>query len=77
MSIGFGVGDFIAARQLTTKIRKQLVDAPSEFKELIISENPSMKGKAFVINAHFSSLIESETFQMRFGILWTSYPIET
>jgi hypothetical protein len=32
MSFGFSVGDFIAAIELTNKIRKEFVDAPSQFK---------------------------------------------
>ena len=32
MSFGFSVGDFIAVIELTNKIRKEFVDAPSQFK---------------------------------------------
>ena len=32
MSFGFSVGDFIAAIELANKIRKDFVDAPSQFK---------------------------------------------
>jgi len=32
MSFGFSVGDFIAAIQLANRIRKEFVDAPSQFK---------------------------------------------
>ena len=31
MSFGFSVGDFITAIQLASKIRKEFVDAPSQF----------------------------------------------
>jgi hypothetical protein len=34
MSFGFSVGDFIAAIELTNKIRKDFVDAPSQFKAI-------------------------------------------
>lgn len=34
MSFGFSVGDFFAAIQLANKIRKEFVDAPSQFKAL-------------------------------------------
>jgi hypothetical protein len=34
MSFGFSVGDFIAAIELANKIRKQFVDAPSQFKDI-------------------------------------------
>jgi hypothetical protein len=36
MSFGFSVGDFIAAIQLANRIRKEFVNAPSQFK--IISD---------------------------------------
>ncbi|OBT72106.1 hypothetical protein VF21_09194 [Pseudogymnoascus sp. 05NY08] len=32
MSFGFSVGDFIAAIELANRIRKEFVDAPSQFK---------------------------------------------
>jgi hypothetical protein len=32
MSFGFSVGDFVAAIELANKIRKEFVDAPSQFK---------------------------------------------
>ena len=32
MSFGFSVGDFIAAIEFANKIRKEFVDAPSQFK---------------------------------------------
>jgi hypothetical protein len=34
MSFGFSVGDFIAVLQLTNDMRKQFVDAPSQFKAI-------------------------------------------
>jgi hypothetical protein len=34
MSFGFSVGDFLAAIQLVTKIRKEFADAPSQFKDI-------------------------------------------
>jgi hypothetical protein len=34
MSFGFSVGDFIAAFELANKIRKEFVDAPSQFKAI-------------------------------------------
>ena len=34
MSFGFGVGDFIAVIELAKKIRKDFVDAPSQFKDI-------------------------------------------
>lgn len=34
MSFGFSVGDFVAVYQLANKIRKELVDAPSQFKDI-------------------------------------------
>jgi hypothetical protein len=34
MSFGFGLGDFIAAAQLADSVRKQFVDAPSQFKAI-------------------------------------------
>lgn len=34
MSFGFSVGDFIAAIELANKIRKEFVDAPSQFKAI-------------------------------------------
>jgi hypothetical protein len=33
MSFGFSVGDIIAVYKLTSKIRKEFVDAPSKFKD--------------------------------------------
>jgi hypothetical protein len=34
MSFGYGVSDFIAVLQLANNIRKQFVDAPSQFKAI-------------------------------------------
>ena len=34
MSFGFSVGDFITVLQLASNIRKQFVDAPSQFKQI-------------------------------------------
>ena len=34
MSFGFGIGDFLAAIKLANKIRKEFVDAPSQFKAI-------------------------------------------
>jgi hypothetical protein len=34
MSFGFGVGDFLAVIQLANKIRKEFVDAPSQFRDI-------------------------------------------
>jgi hypothetical protein len=34
MSFGFSVGDFIAVIELANKIRKEFVDAPSQFKAI-------------------------------------------
>ena len=34
MSISFGVGDLIAVYQLANKIRKEFVNAPSQFKDI-------------------------------------------
>lgn len=34
MSFGFSVGDFIAAIELASKIRKEFVDAPNQFKAI-------------------------------------------
>jgi hypothetical protein len=34
MSFGFSVGDFIAVIELANKIRKDFVDAPSQFKAI-------------------------------------------
>jgi hypothetical protein len=34
MSFGFSVGDFIAAIKLANRIRKEFVDAPSQFKAI-------------------------------------------
>jgi hypothetical protein len=34
MSFGFGVGDFVAVFELTSKIRKEFADAPSQFKAI-------------------------------------------
>jgi len=34
MSFGFSVGDFITAIELANKIRKEFVDAPSQFKAI-------------------------------------------
>ncbi|KAH6705255.1 ankyrin repeat-containing domain protein [Leptodontidium sp. MPI-SDFR-AT-0119] len=34
MSFGFSVGDFIAAIELANRIRKEFVDAPSQFKDI-------------------------------------------
>jgi hypothetical protein len=34
MSFGFGVGDFIAAIELAKRIRKEFVDAPSQFNDI-------------------------------------------
>jgi hypothetical protein len=34
MSFGFGVGDFIAAIELTNKIRKEFIDAPGQFEDI-------------------------------------------
>ena len=35
MSIGFSVGDFIAAIELANKIRKEFADALSQFKAIL------------------------------------------
>jgi len=34
MSFGFGIGDFITVSELAKKIRKDFVDAPSQFKAI-------------------------------------------
>ena len=34
MSLGFGVGDFMAAIELASKIRKEFADAPNQFKAI-------------------------------------------
>jgi hypothetical protein len=34
MSFGFGVGDFLAVIQLANKVRKDFVDAPSQFSDI-------------------------------------------
>jgi hypothetical protein len=34
MSFGYSAGDFILALQLANNIRKQFVDAPSQFKAI-------------------------------------------
>ena len=34
MSFGFSVGDFLAVIELTNKIRREFVDAPSQFKAI-------------------------------------------
>jgi hypothetical protein len=34
MSFGFSIGDFIAVIELANKIRKDFVDAPSQFKAI-------------------------------------------
>jgi hypothetical protein len=34
MSFGFGIGDFIAVIDLAKKIRREFVDAPSQFKDI-------------------------------------------
>ncbi|PQE05169.1 Ankyrin repeat-containing domain protein [Rutstroemia sp. NJR-2017a BVV2] len=34
MSFGFSIGDFIAVIELVKKIRKEFVDAPSQFKDV-------------------------------------------
>lgn len=35
MSFGFGIGDFITVLGLANKIRKEFVDAPSQFKNIL------------------------------------------
>ncbi|PQE34081.1 hypothetical protein CJF32_00010777 [Rutstroemia sp. NJR-2017a WRK4] len=34
MSFGFSIGDFIVVIELVKKIRKEFVDAPSQFKDV-------------------------------------------
>jgi hypothetical protein len=34
MSFGFSVGDFIAAIEIANRIRKEFVDAPSQFRDI-------------------------------------------
>jgi hypothetical protein len=34
MSFGFSVGDFVAAIELANRIRKEFVNAPSQFKAI-------------------------------------------
>jgi hypothetical protein len=34
MSFGFSIGDFIAAIELTNRIRKEFIDAPGQFKNI-------------------------------------------
>jgi hypothetical protein len=34
MSFGFSIGDFIAVYELASKIRKQFVDSPDQFKAI-------------------------------------------
>jgi hypothetical protein len=34
MSFGFSIGDFITVIELANKIRKEFVDAPSQFKAI-------------------------------------------
>jgi hypothetical protein len=35
MSFGYSVGDFIAVIELANKIRKDFLDAPSQFKAIV------------------------------------------
>lgn len=44
MSFGFSIGDFIAAIELANRIRKDFVDAPSQFKDI---------SDEYVIQAYF------------------------
>jgi hypothetical protein len=34
MSFGFSVGDFLAITELTNKIRREFISAPSQFKNI-------------------------------------------
>ena len=34
MSFGFSVGDFLAVMELTNKIRREFIGAPSQFKNI-------------------------------------------
>jgi len=34
MSFGYGVGDFFAVYQLARRIRKEFVNAPSQFRDI-------------------------------------------
>jgi hypothetical protein len=34
MNFGFSIGDFIAVIELANKIRKEFVNAPSQFKDI-------------------------------------------
>jgi hypothetical protein len=34
MSFGFSIGDILAVIELASKIRKEFIDAPSQFKDI-------------------------------------------
>lgn len=57
MSFGFGVGDFIALIEYATKIRKAVVDAPSQFQA--ISDECDARNRAS-ISANYYGQIVSE-----------------
>jgi hypothetical protein len=67
MSFGFSVGDFIVAIELANRIRKDFVDAPSQFKATT-DVYVSLVRRNFRISAHHQDYIGSEASHMSFKI---------
>jgi hypothetical protein len=72
MSFGFSVGDFIAAIELANRIRKDFVDAPSQFKA-ISDEYAVLAG--LLSNADSVDGIGSEASRLSFRMSKSSSPI--
>ena len=70
MSFGFSVGDFIAVIELANKIRKDFVDAPSQFKAIsdeyavlatLLSNTDSVNGTGSEASRLSSSMSKSSS----------------
>ena len=71
MSFGFGVSDFIAIIELANKIRKEFVNAPSQFKD--ISDEYAVLA-AFLSNADSIDGTGSEASRLSFEMSKSSSP---
>ena len=68
MSFGFGISDFITILQLANDIRKEFVDAPSQFKAISDELGSSVNN---MYGDSFYNLIGSKAFPMSSEILKT------
>lgn len=70
MSFGFSVGDFLAVLELANKIRREFVDAPTQFKDI---SNEFVTQLADCL-AFLTSLLGSEASRSFFKISKSFHP---